>query len=93
MKTIQEAVDALSTEQLKNIAASHLRKISVTDMRETLYNINSYTGERGVPIDISLLQDSYKSRKKRLLEMDLWNPEYDAFYEDALKGEMDTEKL
>jgi hypothetical protein len=92
MKTIEEHVNQLSTEDLKKIAIEKFARMSGFEVRDLLRNIQLNTKlERNGLRDYFM--ERYKAQKKELQRLELWNPEYDKHYRLAINGELDISKV
>ena len=92
MKTIDQVVNGMDLERLKKIAKRELSRRANEDIRETITSTNRAVEKAG-PAAAAMWEQLYSIQKEDLITEDLWNPAYDAHFEAAKKGQLQTDKL
>lgn len=95
MKTIDEAVNELSQERLKEIARGHFRR-NVNCLRGTLHEINYRAQLRDNPDadgSYKVFINNYNIWRAVLKADGMFDPKYDEYFEKAKKGELNGEEL
>ncbi len=91
MEKIKKAVEKLHIEELREIAQRYYNSL-VTDVTDVISGINRAVDRGGIDF-ASMGISCYNSLKLELDAKGLWDKRYDEGYEEAIKGELDLEKL
>lgn len=87
-KELRDKIKNLGREKLEEIATETYRLMIIDDIPNLLREIDNYfkkTKEKS-----PLLENYWSSLKRDINEIGLWKEEYDKYFSQASKGELDT---
>lgn len=88
MKNIEEAVRELSREELEVVAREGIQS-KLSSLKDVLRKINyNARAEKKSELKETILW--YEKLKEKITRWGLWNPEYDKYYDSAIKGGLES---